>query len=105
MAVDEKIIYVYDSFSEDEPCLIGRLYVGVIKGGETYSFEYDAGWLTKNKMRTSLDPQLQPFVGRQFYKEFCLQPKYNISLPTLSTLPTFFYGCTSNSVVKLQFFN
>lgn len=66
MAVDEKIIYVYDSFSEDEPCLIGRLYVGVIKGGETYSFEYDAGWLTKNKMRTSLDPQLQPFIGRQF---------------------------------------
>ena len=29
MAVDEKIIYVYDGFSEDEPWLIGRLYVGV----------------------------------------------------------------------------
>lgn len=61
-----KIIYVYDDFSEDSPCLIGKLYVGVIKGGETYSFEYDADWLAKNKMRVSLDPQLQPFTGRQF---------------------------------------
>lgn len=66
MAIDEKIIYVYDDFSEDDPVLIGKLYVGVIKGGETYSFEYDAEWLAKNKMGTSLDPQLQPFVGRQF---------------------------------------
>ena len=66
MVIDEKIIYVYDDFSEDSPCLIGKLYVGVIKGGETYSFEYDADWLAKNKMRVSLDPQLQPFTGRQF---------------------------------------
>ena len=66
MAVDEKIIYVYDDFSEDSPRLIGKLYVDVIKGGETYSFAYDADWLTKNKMRVSLDPQLQPFLGRQF---------------------------------------
>ncbi len=66
MAMDEKIIYVYDDFSEDVPCLIGRLYVGVIKGGETYSFEYDADWLVRNKMKVSLDPQLQPFTGRQF---------------------------------------
>lgn len=69
MAMDEKIIYVYDDFSEDDPVLIGKLYVGVIKGGETYSFEYDAEWLAKNKMGTSLDPQLQPFVGRQFPTE------------------------------------
>ena len=41
MAAEEKTIFVYDSFSEDIPVLIGRLYVGVIKGGETYSFEYD----------------------------------------------------------------
>ena len=45
MAGDEKIIYVYDNFSDDVPVLLGRLYVGVIKGGETYSFEYDANWL------------------------------------------------------------
>ena len=39
MAGTEKIIYVYDDFSEDNPILIGKMYVGVIKGGETYSFE------------------------------------------------------------------
>lgn len=31
MAIDEKIIYVYDDFSEDSPCLIGKLYVGVVR--------------------------------------------------------------------------
>ena len=41
MPGDEKIIFVYDDFSKDVPVLLGRLYVGVIKGGETYSFEYD----------------------------------------------------------------
>ena len=40
--IDGKIIYVYDDFSEDNPILIGKMYVGVIKGGETYSFEYSS---------------------------------------------------------------
>ena len=66
MASEERVIYVYDDFSYDEPVLLGRLYVGVIKQGETYSFEYDKGWLTNNKMSISLDPEIQPFVGRQF---------------------------------------
>jgi len=66
MALDEKIIYVYDDFSENNPLLIGKLYVGVIKGGETYSFEYDANYLKKNGFSISLDPELQPFEGRQF---------------------------------------
>ena len=46
MTREEKIIYVFDDFSCDEPVLLGRLYVGVIKQGETYSFEYDKGWLS-----------------------------------------------------------
>lgn len=66
MAEDEKIIYVYDDFTEDKPVLIGKLYVGVIKGGETYSFEYDKDWLKKTKMSINLDPELLPFGGRQF---------------------------------------
>lgn len=66
MAGEEKIIYVYDDFTENEPVLLGKLYVGVIKGGETYSFEYDVDWLTKNKLSINLDPELQPFTGRQF---------------------------------------
>ena len=34
MAKNEKIIYVYDSFTFDEPTLLGKLYVDVIKNGE-----------------------------------------------------------------------
>lgn len=66
MASDERIIYVYDDFSYDKPVLLGRLYVGVIKQGEIYSFEYDREWLEKNEMSIFLDPEIQPFVGRQF---------------------------------------
>lgn len=66
MAREEKIIYVYDDFSGDAPVLLGKLSVGVIRGGETYSFEYDKEWLAKNRLQINLDPQLLPFAGRQF---------------------------------------
>ncbi|MBR5973947.1 MAG: type II toxin-antitoxin system HipA family toxin [Clostridiales bacterium] len=64
--MEEKIIYVYDSFSSDESVLLGKLYVDVIRGGETYAFEYDPDWLRKSNLSVSLDPMLQPFTGRQF---------------------------------------
>ena len=48
MAGEDKTILVYDDFSADAPILLGKLYIGVIKGGESYSFEYDKEWLTKN---------------------------------------------------------
>ena len=35
MAGEEKTILVYDDFSADAPILLGKLYVGVIKGEET----------------------------------------------------------------------
>lgn len=66
MLKEEKIIYVYDDFSGNEPILLGKLNVGIINGGEVYSFEYDRGWLAKNKLQINLDPELQPFAGRQF---------------------------------------
>lgn len=66
MAGEERIIYVYDDFSCDEPILLGKLYIGVIKQGETYSFEYDKEWLANNKMSIFLDPEIQTFIGRQF---------------------------------------
>lgn len=66
MAGEDKTIYVYDDFSYKESVLIGKLYVAVIKGGETYSFEYDEEWLINNRLSISLDPELQPFPGRQF---------------------------------------
>ncbi len=40
-----KTIYVYDAFSEAEPVLIGQLYVQLIRGNESYSFEFDRDWI------------------------------------------------------------
>ena len=47
MSSNHKTIYVYDDFSIDQPILMGNLYVNIIKGGESYSFEYDKDWLKK----------------------------------------------------------
>lgn len=66
MAANQKEIYVYDDFSFEEPILLGILYVSVIKGGETYSFEYNSEWLRETKLAFSLDPELMPFGGRQY---------------------------------------
>ncbi|HIY62128.1 MAG TPA: type II toxin-antitoxin system HipA family toxin [Candidatus Mediterraneibacter stercoripullorum] len=66
MAGTQKIIYVYDDFSYDQPLLMGTLYVAVIKGGESYSFEYDNEWLKKTSLMLTLDPELMPYSGRQY---------------------------------------
>lgn len=66
MAANQKTIYVYDDFSCDEPILLGRLYVNVIKGGESYSFEYDSSWLKQNRLSVDIDPELMAFGGRQY---------------------------------------
>lgn len=68
MAAVEKVIYVYDDFTNEEPTLMGRLYVNVIRGGETYSFDYDKAWLKQIGFTLSLDPELLPYVGRQYPK-------------------------------------
>lgn len=68
MAAVEKVIYVYDDFTNEGPTLMGRLYVNVIRGGETYSFEYDKTWLKQIGLTLSLDPELLPYVGRQYPK-------------------------------------
>ncbi len=62
----EKIIYVYDHFSSDEPLLLGKLYVNAQKGTENYSFEYDNEWLKNTNLTVSLDPDLMSYGGRQF---------------------------------------
>ncbi len=66
MAGIQKNIYVYDHFSSAEPLLMGTLYVSVIKGKESYSFEYDNKWLKGNGLTLTLDPELMPFLGRQY---------------------------------------
>ena len=66
MAGNEKKIYVYDGFSSADPVLIGYLYVSLIRGGESYAFEYDKEWLTNHYPVIGLDPELMAFSGRQF---------------------------------------
>ncbi len=66
MAGNQKVIYVYDDFRFAVPTLMGTLYVSVIKGGETYSFEYNNDWLKKTNLMITLDPELMPYSGRQY---------------------------------------
>ena len=66
MASNQKTIFVYDDFSAGSPILMGTLYVNIIKGGESYSFEYDKDWLNKTSLKLALDPELMPFSGRQY---------------------------------------
>ena len=66
MTSNQKTIFVYDDFSSDSPVLLGKLYVDIIKGGESYSFEYNDEWLQSTKLSISLDPELMPFGGRQY---------------------------------------
>lgn len=66
MSVNQKTIFVYDDFSGDVPIPLGRLYVDFIKGGESYSFEYDDEWLMNTQLSVSLDPDLSVCGGRQF---------------------------------------
>lgn len=66
MSGGSKRILVYDAFSNTGDLLLGILYVDVIRGEETYSFEYDSDWLRSTGMKLNLDPALMPFSGRQF---------------------------------------
>jgi len=66
MNEQQKVIYAYDDFSFGNPVLLGTLYVNVMKGAETYSFEYDEEWLKKTALKTNLDPCLILYSGRQY---------------------------------------
>lgn len=66
MVSKEKTIFVYDDFSMQNPALMGILYVNSLKGGESYSFEYDKEWLKKTSLKITLDPELMPYSGRQY---------------------------------------
>ena len=62
----QKNILVFDDFSFDHPFLMGNLFVNYIRGGESYSFEYNKEWLNKTKLKVTLDPVLLPYSGRQY---------------------------------------
>lgn len=63
---NNKIVLIYDHFSNDLPILLGRLYINVNKGIENYSFEYDKDWLKNYSLSIMLDPDLNYYEGRQF---------------------------------------
>lgn len=64
MKENQKTIFVYDDFSFESPILLGRLYVGAVKGSEVFSFEYDKEWLKESQYPIDLDPELPSFEGR-----------------------------------------
>lgn len=66
MAANEKIIYVYDDFSWENPALLGVLYIDIIRGGESYSFSFDSDWLRKTNCSVCIDPSLGLYSGRQY---------------------------------------
>lgn len=66
MALEQKTVYVYESFSSAESILMGTLFVDRIRGKESYSFEYEPSWLRNSKYAIILDPDLQMFSGRQY---------------------------------------
>ena len=66
MAANQKIIYVYDDFSFDEPILLGLLYITFIRGKENFFFEYDHQWLVRTMFPVDLDPEIPGFAGRHY---------------------------------------
>lgn len=66
MEKSEKTIYVYDAGENDQPVLMGRLFVGVHRGKELFSFEYENTWLTENNKNSFFDPDLLLYAGRQY---------------------------------------
>ncbi len=59
------MIYVYDSFSKDITQFMGILYIDVVRGKESYSFEYDDNWLSIHP-NIHIDPRIEPYSGRQY---------------------------------------
>ena len=45
---------------------MGCLYADTLRGKETCSFDYDAGWLKNHATQCFLDPDLQLYQGRQY---------------------------------------
>lgn len=66
MDINQKEIYVFESWSGNKPNKIGTLYVDVSKGKENFSFEYEKNWLESNQMIFMLDPDIFMYRGRQF---------------------------------------
>ena len=63
---EETLYCVYESFSGETPALMGRLYAGSLRGKECCAFAWEEAWLRTHADLPPLDPDLQPFPGRQY---------------------------------------
>lgn len=61
-----KKIWVYENWSEEEPVIIGTLFVDKIRGKEQISFEYDPLRLKNSPYNFVIDPELGLYTGRQY---------------------------------------
>ena len=64
--MEEKIVFVYENWTESAPELIGKLYVSYIRGKEQFSFEYETEWLRSPTANYLLDPDLSLYNGRHY---------------------------------------
>ena len=64
-----KTIFVYAGWLENHSALVGRLYSDVIRGAESFSFEYDDSWLESQKKGLILDADLEFYKGRQYLND------------------------------------
>lgn len=60
----DKEIFVYEDWLQDEPALVGTLFVDTNNGREHFSFEYEKQWLSSH-MNVMYDPDIQSYEGRQ----------------------------------------
>ncbi|MBQ7641809.1 MAG: type II toxin-antitoxin system HipA family toxin [Acholeplasmatales bacterium] len=75
-----KKIYVYECFFTDTSNLMGYLYVDVVRGTESYSFEYNKEWLNNNSINF-IDPDLSFYNGRQYPIEKEIFGLFSDSMP------------------------
>ena len=61
-----KKIFVFDSFSNINPILIGYMYIDIVRGNELVSFEFDENYLDTMMPKVQLDPDLSYCSGRQY---------------------------------------
>ncbi|NCB41165.1 MAG: type II toxin-antitoxin system HipA family toxin [Clostridia bacterium] len=66
MDQSEKTIFVYENWRSENPSLIGNLRTSLIRGQETFSFEYADAWLNSFESAHSLDPDLSLYKGWQY---------------------------------------
>ncbi|MBQ8160012.1 MAG: HipA domain-containing protein [Clostridia bacterium] len=60
-----KNIYVYETWSEAQPLLMGRMSAEWSGRREVFSFDYDEAWLSGHVGRCFLDPALRLYQGGQ----------------------------------------